>query len=76
MVRFCHEILPEILTEACGVAAPEASRVAEDILLRAEAAAGLDPASREVLASPFFEESFSYEPDDASDWMKATAPGS
>jgi hypothetical protein len=71
MVRFCREILPEMLTEACGVATPDASRVAEDILLRAEAAARLDPASREVLASPFFEESFSYEPDDASYWMKA-----
>jgi hypothetical protein len=71
MARFCGEILPEMLVEACNVMAPDASRVAEDVLLRAEAAARLDPASCEILAGPFFEESFSYEPDEAPPWMKA-----
>jgi len=72
MVRFCHEILPEMLVEACGATAPEAGLVADDILLRAEAVARLDRASCEILAGPFFEESFSHEPDEAPAWLKAT----
>jgi hypothetical protein len=71
MVRFCREFLPEVLADACGVAVPDVERVADDVLLRAEAAARLDRASCEILAAPFFEESFSHEPDDASAWMKA-----
>lgn len=71
MARFCREILPGMLVEACEAAAPDAGLVADDVLLRAEAAARLDPAMREILAAPFFEESFSHEPDDASAWMKA-----
>jgi hypothetical protein len=71
MVRFCHEVLPGMLTEACGVAASDASLVAEDVLTRAEAVARLDRDSREIFAAPFFEESFSHEPDDASAWVKA-----
>jgi hypothetical protein len=71
MVRFCREVLPGMLTEACGVAAPDASLVAEDVLARAEAVARLDRDSCEILAAPFFEESFSHEPDEASVWMKA-----
>ena len=71
MIRFCREILPGMLVEACGVAATDARLVVNDVLLRAEAAARLDPASREVLAAPFYEESFSHEPDEASAWMKA-----
>lgn len=68
MVRFCCEILPQMLVEACGVAAPDAAPVAEDVLSRAEAAARLDRDSCEILAAPFFEESFSHEPDEASAW--------
>ena len=71
MARFCREILPGMLVEACGAAAPDARLVADDVLLRAEAAARLDPAACEILAAPFFEESFSHEPDDAPAWMKA-----
>src|ERR1017187_3751697 len=71
MARFCREILPEMLTGACGVAVPDARLVAEDVLCRAEAAARLDRDSREILAAPFLEESFSHEPDGASAWMKA-----
>jgi hypothetical protein len=71
MARFCREILPEILTGACGVAAPDARLVAEDVLCRAEAAARLDRDGCEILAAPFFEESFSHEPDGAPAWMKA-----
>jgi len=71
MVRFCREVLPGMLADACGVAAPDAGLVAEDVLSRAEAAARLDRDSCEILAAPFFEESFSHEPDDATGWMKA-----
>jgi hypothetical protein len=71
MARFCRELLPEMLTGACGVAAPDARFVAEDVLCRAEAAARLDSENREILAAPFFEEAFSHEPDRASAWMKA-----
>jgi hypothetical protein len=71
MARFCREILPEMLAGACCVAAPDARVVAEDVLCRAEAAARLDRDSCEILAAPFFEESFSHEPDGASAWMKA-----
>jgi hypothetical protein len=71
MARFCRDLLPEMLTGACGVAAPDARLVAEDVLRRAEAAARLDRDSCEILAAPFFEESFRHEPDGASAWMKA-----
>jgi hypothetical protein len=71
MVRFCREVLPGMLVDACGVAPPDAGRVAKDVLSRAEAAARLDRDSCEILAAPFFEESFSHEPDDATGWMKA-----
>jgi hypothetical protein len=71
MAQFCREFLPEMLTGACGVAAPDARLAADDVLCRAEAAARLDRDSCEILAAPFFEESFSHEPDEAPAWMKA-----
>jgi hypothetical protein len=71
MARFCHEALPRILAEVCGVAAPDVGPVAEDILSRAEAAASLDSDRREILAAPSFEESITHEPDEGSPWMKA-----
>jgi len=71
MDRFCSEVLPGMLTEACGVPAPDAAVVANDIRLRAEAVAHLDQTTREILAAPFFEDSFAYDPADASPWLKA-----
>ena len=71
LARFCRELLPEILTGACGVAGRDARLAAGDVLCRAEAAARLDRGSCEILAAPFFEESFSHEPGGASAWMKA-----
>jgi hypothetical protein len=71
MAQFCRDLLPEMLAGACGVAAPDARLVAEDVLCRSEAAARLDRDSCEILAAPFLEESFSHEPDRASAWMKA-----
>jgi hypothetical protein len=68
--RFCAEILPGML-EVCKVPASDATRVAEDVSLRAEAVARMDAATRETLAAPFYEESFTHEPDDSSPWLKA-----
>jgi len=68
--RFCNEVLPGML-EVCGVPASNSALVVDDVLLRAEAVARMDPARREVLAAPFYEESFTYEPDDAPAWLKA-----
>ena len=71
MDRFCSEILQGMLVEACDVDASDAVRVADDVRLRAEAVAHLDQATREILAAPFFEDSFSHDPADASPWLKA-----
>lgn len=71
MKNFCSEVLPGMLTEACGVPAPDAARVASDIYLRSEAVAHLNEVDCEILATPFFEESFTYKPIDAEPWMKA-----
>jgi len=68
--RFCTEILPGML-EVCEVPASDAALVAKDVSLRAEAVARMDPVSRETLAAPFYEESFTHEPDEASAWLKA-----
>ena len=71
MARFCREVLPALLAEGCGVAAPAVGLVADDILSRAEAVARLDSDSREILAAPSFEESITHEPEEGSPWMKA-----
>lgn len=68
--QFCTEILRGMLEE-CEVSAPDAALVAEDVSLRAEAIARMDPARREILAAPFYEESFTHEPDEAPAWLKA-----
>jgi hypothetical protein len=71
MKGFCNEVLPGMLTKACGVPASGAARVASDIYLRSEAVAHLNEVDCEILAAPFFEESFTYKPVDAEPWMKA-----
>jgi hypothetical protein len=70
MVQFCREIIPAILTKE-GVGTPEAVLAGKDILSRAEAVARLDRESYEILAAPFYEESFDHEPADAPEWLKA-----
>jgi hypothetical protein len=71
MNRYCGQILIDLLSEVCEVGAEEATRVAEDVRQRAEAAAHLDRNSLEILAAPFFEEAYDHEPTDAPAWMKA-----
>jgi hypothetical protein len=59
------------MLEVCDVNASDAALVAEDISLRAEAAARIDAADLETMAAPFYEESFTHDPDDAPPWLKA-----
>jgi hypothetical protein len=62
--RYCDEILPGML-EVCEVSASDATRIVEDVSRRAEAVARMDAVNQEILAAPFYEESFTHEPDDA-----------
>src|SRR2546425_4301644 len=64
--RFCRVIVPGVLTDACHVDQDLATRVGEDILVRAESYAALDDTARDVLISPFAEEVAGYEPADSS----------
>lgn len=68
--RYCDEILPGLL-EVCDVPSPDATHVAEDVSRRAEAVARMDEVTREILAAPYYEESFTHQPDDAPAWLKA-----
>jgi hypothetical protein len=63
--RFCRVIVPGVLTDACHVDQDLATRVGEDILVRAESYAALDDTARDVLISPFAEEVAGYEPADS-----------
>jgi hypothetical protein len=63
--RFCHVIVPDILTDVCHVVEGLAAQVGDDILARAESYAALDDAARDVLMSPFAEEVVGYDPDDS-----------
>jgi hypothetical protein len=60
--RFCHEIVPSLLTDVCHVDEQLAVQVGKDILARAESYAALDDTARNVLISPFAEEVAGYEP--------------
>ena len=71
MKNFCSEVLPGMLTEACGVHAPDADRVAGDIYLRSEAVAHLNEVDCEILAAPFSRSPSLHKPVDAEPWMKA-----
>src|SRR5438445_11891235 len=71
MTTFCQEHLPTLLHEACGVDQALAQQIGEDVLVRAEAFAALDPASQDILTVPFVEEVFDYQPREASPRMKA-----
>ena len=60
--RFCREIVPGVLTDACHVDEELAARVGKDILARAESYAAFDDTARNVLISPFAEEVAGYQP--------------
>jgi hypothetical protein len=71
MIKYCGEVLPGTLTDACDVPADLAERIGEDVLARAEAFALLPQQEQEVLVAPFVEEVFDHEPLDASLGLKA-----
>ncbi|WP_328848575.1 hypothetical protein [Micromonospora zamorensis] len=62
MVKYCRDVLPSMLTEACDVNEDLAHRVGDDVLQRAEALAVLPQREQDVLIAPFVEEVFDHEP--------------
>lgn len=71
MVKYCDQVLPDMLTQACDVDADLARRIGVDVLHRAEALAALPQREQDVLIAPFVEEVFDHEPADASLDLKA-----
>jgi hypothetical protein len=71
MIKYCRDVLPDMLTEACGVEADLAHRVGEDVLLRAEAFATLPVRDQGVLVAPLVEEVFDHRPVDMSLALRA-----
>ena len=70
-VRFCEQVLPDMLTSACEVDGDLAHRIGVDVLRRAEALAALPQRQQEVLIAPFVEEVFDHKPLDAPLDLKA-----
>jgi hypothetical protein len=62
MVKYCYQVLPDMLTRACAVDAELARRIGADVLHRAEALAALPQREQDVLIAPFVEEVFDHEP--------------
>ena len=72
--EFCHNIVPSVLRDVCGVESALADAIGSDILTRAQAFAALDQAAQKVLAAPFIEDVVEYEPAEVSvDVRAATA---
>lgn len=71
MVKYCDEILPMLLTDACGVEAGLASEIADDVMQRAEAFATLSDRAQDILIAPFVEEVFDHRPLEAPLDLKA-----
>jgi hypothetical protein len=72
MNRYCDEILPSMLVDACGVDTELAHQIGVDVLDRAEAFAAQSAREQDVLVALFVEEVFDHEPLDASLGLKAT----
>lgn len=66
MPRFCHEVVPTMLTEASGVGTAQAAAIGEDVLARALSFAALSDPDRDVLMAPFVEEVFDHEPSEST----------
>jgi hypothetical protein len=71
MIRYCDEVLPDLLTSACEVDEDLARRIGVDVLQRAEALATLSTRHQDVLIAPFVEEVFDHEPLDSPLELKA-----
>jgi hypothetical protein len=65
MIKYCNEVLPDLLTSACEVDEDLARRIGVDVLQRAEALATLSTRDQDVLIAPFVEEVFDHEPLDS-----------
>ncbi|WP_345540585.1 hypothetical protein [Phytohabitans rumicis] len=71
MIEYCGDVLPHMLTTACGVDPDLALRIGQDILQRAEALASMPTRDQDVLIAPFVEEVFDHKPLDTSLDLKA-----
>jgi hypothetical protein len=71
MIKYCGEVLPDLLTTVCGVDIELAQRIGADVLQRAEALATLSARDQDVLIAPFVEEVFDHKPLDSSLDLKA-----
>jgi hypothetical protein len=71
MTRFCHEVVPSMLIDGCGVDPALTSAIGKDVLSRARSFAALSDPVRDVLMAPFIEEVFDHEPPQATLEMKA-----
>lgn len=71
MTRFCHEVVPSMLTNGCRVDAALATAIGADVLSRARSFAALADPVRDVLMAPFIEEVFDHEPPEAMLEVKA-----
>lgn len=71
MVKYCDQVLPDLLTSACDVDPDLARRIGADVLRRAEALATLPQRQQDVLIAPFVEEVFDHEPVDSPLDLKA-----
>lgn len=71
MVKYCDQVLPDVLTSACDVDPELARQIGADVLRRAEALATLPQWQQDVLIAPFVEEVFDHEPVDSSLDLKA-----
>jgi hypothetical protein len=71
MIEYCCDVLPHMLTAACGVDSDLAMRIGQDTLQRAEALATMPPRDQDVLIAPFIEEVFDHKPLDTSLDLKA-----
>jgi hypothetical protein len=71
MIKYCNELLPDLLTSACDVDQDLARRIGVDVLQRAEALATLSTRDQDVLIAPFVEEVFDHKPLDSPLDLKA-----
>lgn len=65
MIKYCGEVLPGLLIDACEVDAELARRIGADVLMRAEAFATLSQREQDIVIAPFVEEVFDHRPLDA-----------
>jgi hypothetical protein len=62
MVKYCRDVLPSMLIEACDVDEDLARRIGDNVLRRAEALAAFPQREQDVLIAPFVEEVFDHKP--------------